>query len=183
MTHTLYVGEREPPPETLPALGAWRSLFPATDAQVGRLFDIARAKHATHFRVRNLDAFRAALIYVDSRGRLPEPDRRWFVSAFCDDAELFAKAIGAPAGDVPELTFAAAIAIGDCPYSLRSAEFSESVGLTRYPMDRKPTFAWKGILEGTRELRQPTPPPQSVVAQPSTVRVARNFRDAEPWGP
>src|SRR5260221_3163276 len=156
----LFVGERPPPVETMPVAGAWRKLFDATDNELSRLFALVRAKYPEHCRTGDVDSFRAALCYVESRGRLAQPDRRYYVSSFCDDAEAYAKSIGAPTKGVAELFFAACIASADTQFTLPSPEWSAAVGLSKHITTRRPTHAWRQVLNGTVAVLMPFLPPQ-----------------------
>lgn len=144
------------------------------DRELKRLFEIVRARYPD-VPAYNAIGFKVAFIWSQVVGRGDAPNRQRFVGFWHDEAEVWARSAGFRRDSLSEMLFAAIIASADIPYQLAAPGWSPSWGLQQFG-GKKSNGAWRGLLDGTRALLTPTPPPPLPVAsRPRQLNVGENI--------
>jgi hypothetical protein len=136
------------------------------------------------WRVPDEDAFRRAFIAQGFFFRLPTPNTRLYYGSLLDAAnEFLIGRLHWQAIDGGVFMFAIRAA-NDVPIRFANPGVGQlqEVGLDQYsglPCRNH----WAGLLDGSRNLLTPTPPPAALqrAAEPNPTRVYRQDRPAGPW--
>jgi hypothetical protein len=151
-----------------------------TAAELRSLSKIVAAAHPG-WRVPDDDEFRRAFVAQGFFFRLPGPNTRVYYGSHVDAANDFLRRLRWQAIDGGSLLFAI-VAAGDVPirYANPGVGQLQEVGLDQYS-GLPVRHHWRGLLDGSRNLLTPVPPPASLrrAAEPSPMRVYRQERPGE----
>jgi hypothetical protein len=183
-------------------IDTWTRYLPAiTDAELCQLLNLVKSRYPKFVPVeqingKTIEAFKVAFAWANGMRRGEEPNRQWPPGHWGEMAEEWAKSVQAPTRDVDTFVFAAAIAHGDVPFSLRSNCWGAAIGFVEaygrgvdqvwitdpgsgYPiLIKRDRPVWKEVLHG-RPLREPDRPPE-VDYDPSSIRRQPSYHRDHP---
>jgi hypothetical protein len=186
-------------PRVVPLTAEQMLLLDVAPLKSNKPTDIAAHEGAKAEAQRILMPFKVAFTYCHCTGRSEKPDRRRYISHWCEAAEEWVRQNFAPRTNVQEFTFAAAIANCDVPYATRCLDWEPALGLVDYAGNRRAgttampnlrgdgidyvrcEFAWREVLRGVRELRAPENPPP-VDRDRVSVNAPYRFDHPQRWG-